>query len=173
MDRDSRRLPAYGRDLLLARRRGHDPDVVHVLIGDDWSRRRAGAHIALRCEHWRPGWFDWTPCAGLPVIVYERGVELRSTVPYATNVVERVAAELVWCAAIVQIHLSNRERWDIEAWAQWHRMDRRTRTWPDWWSDAHADRAARARQAYLRWFATLRDDRFVTAGRELLATSPL
>lgn len=174
MDRDSRRLPAFGRDLVLARRRNREPDLVHVLVGDDWTPPPDGVHVlAVRCEHWRPGAFDWTPCAGLPIVVHERGVHPRSTAPHATSLLERIAAELIRHAAIVQVQFSNNERWDIEAWARWQRESRRDRRWPEWWSDWHANRAASGRQAYLSWLARVRDDRFLTVGRQLLATSPL
>jgi len=168
MDRDSRRLPAFGRDLLLARRRNLEPEVVHVLVGDDWTRTSIGCYLALRAEHWQPGRIDWTPCAGLPVIVHERMPYPRSTAPHATSLVERVGAELAWCAAMVELHFSNNERWEIERWAQFQRLDRPDRSWPDWWSDAHANRAARARQTYLGWLAGLRNERFLPIAKALL-----
>lgn len=168
MDRDSRRLPAFGRDLLLARRSGRTPDVVHVLLGDDWTRPSADPCLGLRCEDWRPRRIDWTPCIGVPVLVHERGPHPRNTAPHATALVERVAAELVWVAGAVRMQFVDGQRWDIEEWARAVRLDRRDRAWPEWWSDAHAQRAAQSRGAFLHWLVGLPAERFIPAARALL-----
>jgi hypothetical protein len=164
-----KRLPAFGRDLMLARRNGKDPAIVDVLVGDDWTRDARRAAVALRCEHWQPDRIDWTPCAGLPVLIHERGPHRYNAAPHATCLVERIGAELILVASMVEILFSNGERWEIERWAHLQRLDDPARCWPIWWSDSLADRAACARARYLDWFGRLPNERFLSISRELLA----
>jgi hypothetical protein len=76
-----KKLPAYGKQLLLARRADRHPLVVHLVFGNRW--RQAGActwpgcgdgHplVALTPQDYAPGVFDFTVLAGVMVAVFDQ-----------------------------------------------------------------------------------------------------
>jgi hypothetical protein len=76
-----KKLPAYGKQLLLARRAGQHPLVVHLVFGNRW--RQAGActwpgcgpeHplLALTPQDYAPGLFNFSVLTGLQVALFDQ-----------------------------------------------------------------------------------------------------
>ena len=76
----TRKLPAYGRDLLDLRRRGLVPNPKLVIINVGWNATKAhGAHVmgygVVVPDDEEPEALDFCGLAGLPVLVVARGTE--------------------------------------------------------------------------------------------------
>jgi hypothetical protein len=74
------KLPAYGKQLLNARRLGQHPLVVHVIYGEEWRPgERCGAEcegaehprLAVRPSEFQPWTIDWHVVTGCKVVVFE------------------------------------------------------------------------------------------------------
>lgn len=75
------KLPAYGKQLLAARRAGDDPLVVHVIYGENWRdeptclwqcKGAAHAKICLKPADYQPGLYDFHLVTGLQVALFDQ-----------------------------------------------------------------------------------------------------
>ena len=130
--------PAYAHTLLAARQRGRHPMGVQVIIGEPWRplEHCPWPRLAIRPSDWRPKLYDWSVCAGLPVICIDRSLPEDDTY-------YRIAAEINLVAAYVRVEPG------AHTLADEARLQRLAAgTWPSWWNDAAE---ARARANDTRW----------------------
>jgi len=123
------KLPAYGKQLLNARRLGQHPLVVHVVYGEEWgSGERCGdgceehPRLAVKPSEFQPWTIDWHVITGCKVVVFEADLGL-----YRTKNFYELMGELGRFAGPVDVfagipmHLVAREFMKMYG------------TWPAWW----------------------------------------
>lgn len=139
-----RKLPAYGKALLQARRMGQHPAEITVVYGDDW-RGVAPPRLCVKPHQYQPGAMDWRVVAGVKVTA----LDLAGGLGDFDLTVERfgpfysLVGELAAMQAYVVVRYPERGKWldqDADALAYACRVGGR---WPAWWSD-DLDRLHRA-----------------------------
>lgn len=147
MSAPRRKLPAYGKALMLERRQGRHPREVTLVYGDDWHAGDA-PRICIRPLEYAPGRYSFAMCAGCRVVVLDQQLAAWDCDPAATPArygpIYDLIGELTDAGAAVVVRwpasAGERERSAVElAYGA-----KRGAAWPRWWSDArHAahDRA--------------------------------
>jgi hypothetical protein len=134
-----RKLPAYGRTLLMDRRNGKHPDTVFVVYGDDW-RGTPHPRLCVKPFAYLPGRYDWRSVAGTRAVLIDRcrGIldcnpELGQFSPLFSLI-----GELVDARAYVVLRFVDGDQWvdhDADMLAFTHRQPVAGRMrWPSWWS---------------------------------------
>lgn len=142
-----RKLPAYGKQLLDARRAGKHPQSVTLVYGDKWwevSTRK----ICVKPSDYVPGAMDWRIVAGLQVVVIDQEMGIAdfdlSVNPPRFGKFYALLGELAAMDAFVVVRYSDGDAWverhaDELAHAGRYVAGGRFR-WPQWWSDDHQRR---------------------------------
>lgn len=163
-----RKLPAYGKQLLNARRAGDHPLCVHLIFGRDWkaATRCAWAHLPgahpLLCVHpvdYAPGMYDFRAVTAVMVALFDQDA-LAGECPWRGDQADfgrlyDLAGELARYAAGVDIHsLWERPRDAREIAHAWRAHAERNNPeknhgWPRWWSEDIERDHTRRRFAWL------------------------
>jgi hypothetical protein len=148
-----KRLPAFGRLLLQARRCGEHPSEITVVYGDQW-RAVSAPKVCVRPAEYVPGQVDWRVVAGVKVFALDLGdglgdfdVQANRYGPFYSLIAELVAMD-----AYVVVRYAESGQWreqEADALAYACRWARR---WPYWWSD---DLERRQRAAFHGWMGDL------------------
>jgi hypothetical protein len=138
-------LPAYGRALLERRRAGDHPDLVYVIIGDDWGRLPIDAHVCIKPDR-APGTTDWLPLAGVAVRMVVRDI------PMGFERLLAIAGEVACVAAPIHLYwFDEAGRADCDAgWAAQHLLPNPPGTLPRPWTLALLADYARRCDAFER-----------------------
>lgn len=142
------KLPAYGKQLVAARRGGALVPVVRVHFGDDWAEPHQDVPLLIvRPRDYAPGTLDWSSVVGsmVDILDYSMPEDWQAPVYFLAGEIARFAA--VWI-------VRGDDRMTADCAAFWARqvIFRTTGApaWPAWWSDeieaGHAERQS-------TWFA--------------------
>lgn len=131
-----KKLPAFGRVLLQARRQGQHPQEVTVVYGEHWR----GVPVPKVCVtplDYQPGKFDWRVIAGVKVILIDLGKGLSDFNIEANQFgfFYSLIAELVAMDAYVVVRYPERGQWAEQEADSLAFVCRWARKWPSWWSD--------------------------------------
>lgn len=167
------KLPAYGKQLLAARRAGRHPAVVTVVYGQDWSVPGVWARLAVKPK--AALGLDWHCVAGVGVQVLDRSTAAEDDYDEQGNrELFFLLGEIARHAAAVQVrtpeplfaHQSGggEAHADLLAFCarRWDPVARRM-VWPAWWSD---ETDARHGRNFELWMAeTMRYLKSISAER--------
>lgn len=170
-----KKLPAYGKQLLEARRAGTHPAVIVVVFGEDWRVPGVWARLAVKAAEWSPESIDWNVTRGVSVLILDRSSNADD--PYDDTGARKLffmAAEIARFAGFVTLEVpeplflgeeAGPSRVHVHEWAfccrTWVPGQRRW-TWPAWWSEEIEKINAANRQ---RWFAEAEAELERIAGR--------
>lgn len=139
-----KKLPAYARALLEARRRGEHPEVVNLCYGDRW-RAVSAPSIAIDPKEYEPGKYDFHVLAGLKVVVVDQlagGFEIDETVSPPVfgkffDLLREVAAFDTWIVIEWPQNIEPRHQDACDVAWTWRRRDPAAGkvVWPAWWSE--------------------------------------
>ena len=163
------KLPAYGKRLLDARRKGLHPLDVCLVYGGKWFEVDEVHRVAITPEDYAPGKFDFHMLAGLRVTIYDQlagGWEIDDKVaPPKYGKFFDLVREVAAAGAVVMV------RWpkgteprtqlllDIVEPCKWFDRAAGAFVWPGWWSDALQAQQIAAAKAWVD------DDKQVESGR--------
>lgn len=159
------KLPAYGKRLLLARRAGFVPLVVHFIFGFRWfeeplcSWSCAGAahpKLALKPDDYVPRVYDFRVLTGLQVALFDQEAALGSDEPNLRFPVFSLIGEIAACSAAVWVHSPALDtEWLAHDMARsFFRVSKRkdpehNHGWPGWWSADIEKNNAKRRETWL------------------------
>lgn len=139
------KLPAYGKQLLAARRSGKHPAVVVVVYGQDWSVPGVWARLAVKPK--AALGLDWHCVAGVGVQVLDRSTAAEDDYDAQGNrelffllgeIARHAACITVQTPEPLFMHQTGRGQApaDLLAWCarRWDGAARRM-LWPAWWSE--------------------------------------
>jgi len=148
----AKKLPAFGRNLLQARRQGQHPQLVIMVFADNWSGVPQ-PKLALRPLEFVAGVTDWRVVAGVRVVVLDREAAIDDFDLAAAHYgpIYALVAELVDALAYVELRLPRGAAFTLDSGAAWqdvpadsvafrcrHRFGGANKGWPAWWSDRRA-----------------------------------
>jgi hypothetical protein len=94
---DHKRLPAYAKQLVEARKRGVKPWLVACQIGGDWSSYPSLPKICLKPAEYSPGLFDFSCLSGLfTILMFEDGTQQQALDLAREITQQRPSKLLIW-----------------------------------------------------------------------------
>jgi hypothetical protein len=137
-----RKLPAYGKALLDARRGGWHPHAVSLIYGNNWRGEAPDqAPLCIKPEEFELDLYDWRLVAGLHVTVVDQDGWLggdwdRTTEPHQYGKFYFLLRELADAHAYVTVRCGavTADVDEIAVTCRW--FDGKRMCWPAWWSDA-------------------------------------